>query len=38
MVVDTPIETTPAAAPVTETKKDDNEDEVLKELLEGLDV
>ena len=38
VVVDTPIETTPAAAPVTETKKDDDEDEVLKELLEGLDV
>ena len=38
VIVDTPIETTPAAAPVTETKKDDNEDEVLKELLEGLDV
>ena len=38
VVVDTPIETTPAVAPVTETKKDDNEDEVLKELLEGLDV
>jgi len=38
VVVDTPIETTPTAAPVTETKKDDNEDEVLKELLEGLDV
>jgi hypothetical protein len=38
VVVDTPIETTPAAAPVTETKQDDNEDEVLKELLEGLDV
>ena len=38
VVVDTPIETTPAAAPVIDTKKDDNEDEVLKELLEGLDV
>lgn len=38
VVVDTPIETVPAVAPVTETKKDDNEDEVLKELLEGLDV
>jgi hypothetical protein len=24
--------------PVVEEKKDDNEDEVLKELLEGLDV
>tara|TARA_A100000172_G_scaffold3619_1_gene2177 strand:+ start:3540 stop:4376 length:837 start_codon:yes stop_codon:yes gene_type:complete len=42
VVVDNPIEetpaTTPVAAPVVETKKDDNEDEVLKELLEGLDV
>jgi len=38
VVVDTPIEAVPVAAPVTETKQDDNEDEVLKELLEGLDV
>ena len=38
VVVDTPIETTSVVTPVTETKKDDNEDEVLKELLEGLDV
>jgi len=38
VIVDTPIEeATPVVAPVTETKKDD-EDEVLKELLEGLDV
>ena len=42
VIVDTPIEETsvptPVTAPVAETKKDDNEDEVLKELLEGLDV
>lgn len=38
VVVNTPIESAPIATPVTETKKDDNEDEVLKELLEGLDV
>ena len=38
VVVDIPIETAHVSAPVTETKKDDNEDEVLKELLEGLDV
>jgi len=38
VVVNTPIESAPVATPVTETKKDDNEDEVLKELLEGLDV
>ena len=42
VIVDTPIEetsvSTPVTAPVAETKKDDNEDEVLKELLEGLDV
>ena len=38
VIVDTPIEAAPVAAPVTETKQDDNEDEVLKELLEGLDV
>ena len=42
VIVDTPIEETAVSAPVTasvaEIKKDDNEDEVLKELLEGLDV
>jgi len=38
VVVNAPIESAPVATPVTETKKDDNEDEVLKELLEGLDV
>ena len=38
VVVNTPIESAPVATPVTETKKDDNEDEGLKELLEGLDV
>ena len=42
VIVDTPIENvivdTSVVTPVNETKKDDDEDEVLKELLEGLDV
>lgn len=37
-VVDTPIENVPNERPVVETKTNDDEDEVLKELLEGLDV
>ncbi len=37
-VVDIPIENIPNEQPVVENKKDDNEDEVLKELLDGLDV
>ena len=37
-VVDIPIENVPNAHPVVKTKTDDDEDEVLKELLEGLDV
>jgi hypothetical protein len=37
-VVDIPIENVPNARPVVKTKTDDDEDEVLKELLEGLDV
>ena len=36
-VVDIPIENVPNARPVVKTKTDDDEDEVLKELLEGLD-
>lgn len=38
VVVDTPIESVPTPEPVVESKKDDDEDEVLKELLDGLDV
>lgn len=38
VVVDTPIESVPTTEPVVESKKDDDEDEVLKELLDGLDV
>ena len=36
--VNEPTESVPTSEPVVESKKDDNEDEVLKELLEGLDV
>ncbi len=38
VVVDKPIESVPTPEPVVESKKDDDEDEVLKELLDGLDV
>lgn len=38
VVVDEPIESASTSEPVVESKKDDDEDEVLKELLDGLDV
>jgi len=38
VVVESPVERVSNTQPVVETKKDDSEDEVLKELLEGLDV